>query len=313
MKKTIIVNLLIIIILFFSADFICYLIVYNKWVNFSKNTGRELPEFKYTLKLNGFDKRYPEIKKYSFRKPVGLNYKKKPIIFFGCSYAYGYTLKDNQILSYKISKLSKRPVYNRSACGWGIQHMLYQLRRNDFYEEVKEPEYIIYIYIPDHLSRLFLFVMNTPSSYNDIYLRYENINGEIKQAKQKNMSFSGFSSLKEYKNMQAKKKERSASDFDNNFNLMKALFMESKNEAKKRYPNAKFVIFKYINQYNDSYTNTTRWNELKKDGFIIFDQKELTGEYLSQDQYVFKPVVDLHPSEKAWDIIAPKLVKKLKL
>ena len=86
--------------------------------------------------------------------PAGINYTNMPVILFGCSYGWGVELNDNQTFQYKLSELTKRPVYNKSITGWGVQHMLYHLRQKDFYSTVPKPEYVIYLYITDHISRM---------------------------------------------------------------------------------------------------------------------------------------------------------------
>ena len=70
---------------------------------------------------NSYDKDY--------RKPsIVHNSTKKPIVLFGCSFAAGSGLKDDETLSARISQLTNRSVYNRGDEGLGPQMMLYQLQ-----------------------------------------------------------------------------------------------------------------------------------------------------------------------------------------
>ena len=47
------------------------------------------------------------------------------------------------------------PVYNRSfEWVWNPSNMLYQVRRADFYNEVPNPQYVIFIAIKDHIVRI---------------------------------------------------------------------------------------------------------------------------------------------------------------
>lgn len=315
--KKIMINILIFCLLFIFLDFCCFLKRYNQWSIFEKQVNRGLPVFNYSIVIKPFEEVYKFVKENNFRKPVGLNYKKKSIVIFGCSYAYGYVLKDNQILSYKLSQLTKRPVYNRAYLGWGVQHMLFQLRRDDFYKEVKNPEYMIFIFFPDHIRRMYMYVFDSPDAYNDFYLRYKLKNGQLQEVKAQGNPFSGFSMVKEYNNYKTTSSVFEDCNRDKNFDLMEEIFIESKKEAEKHFPGVKFVILKYANGPNDPqgdwYINTKRWNELKEKGFIVLGVNDLTNKKLNAAEYVYKPNVDFHPNEKAWDLIAPKLVQKLNL
>lgn len=113
----------------------------------------------YKLKYYDWDEHYPYIVKFNMRKPFGTQYKKEPIAVFGCSYAYGYKLKEEQSFGYKLSEYTKRPVYNRAYSGLGIQHMLYQLEREDFIRKFLSP------------NTLFLFI--SKGIFQDVIVKNE--------------------------------------------------------------------------------------------------------------------------------------------
>lgn len=69
---------------------------------------------------------------------------KKPIIIFGCSFAYGAMLNEEQKIHTKLSKLLKRNIYNFGQCGAGIQFMYSLLNTEDFFKQIKG--YYIHIY-----------------------------------------------------------------------------------------------------------------------------------------------------------------------
>ena len=82
---------------------------------------------------------------------------KKPILIFGCSFANGSTfLEDKQAPAHKLSKLTKRNVYNFAMNGCGLQHMLYITQHclEKYMTQNEKPEFAIYFYIPNHLQRL---------------------------------------------------------------------------------------------------------------------------------------------------------------
>lgn len=92
------------------------------------------------------------------------------------------------------------------------------------------------------------------------------------------------------------------------------IFMkEVKNETSKKFPNSKFVILLYDDSlyWKDiDFINHANWDLLRKEGFYIFDTKELTNKDLSKKEY--KAEDFYHPNAKAWEEIVPPLVQKLK-
>ena len=145
MKKKflyIVINLLLILVILFGVE----LSIWNKENQFLKDNGiiqkNESIGFHKGIKNFHFDiDHFPTPENGYGVSPEGLNYKKKPIILFGCSYAYGYQLEREQTLTYKLAQNAKIPVYNRAFTGWGIQHMLYQSKIEKLYEILPEPEY----------------------------------------------------------------------------------------------------------------------------------------------------------------------------
>lgn len=308
--KIIFINFFIFIFTFMCID----MFFYTNIANYIKKTcvleKKEYKPFPYFQKVSNFEENYQEIKTSQFRKPEGVTYKKKPIIIFGCSFAYGSGLSDNQTFGYKLSHFSKRPVYNRAFSGWGIQHMLYQIRKDSFYKEVREPEYVIYVFIDDHIRRMYLDIFDP--SHKSIYLRYKEKKGKLIERKPLFPFLWCFYSVNQYQLVKACKINDKIENEDKNFNFMKKMLLESKREIDKKYPKEKFIIIKYGTHMEEPswYIKTDRWKELEKEGFIVLDTNELTRKDLSSKKYCLE---DNHPNEKAWDLIVPKLVEKLKL
>lgn len=306
-KKKAIKKIFFIIIILFILLVIMEITLY---IAYGKRVKKELekqhstysyPE--YSPKLMDFDDWYKLNCPKCFRNPVGLNYKKMPIIIFGCSFAYGERIDEEQTVSYKLSYLTKRPVYNRALGSWGVQHMLYQLRRKDFYKQVKKPEYVIYIYINDHIRRLYNYVY----SANELYmgLIYKKNKDELTQDHLLMPYIDGLYINKIIREYYAQKIGYDPKRFNQNFDFLKLHFIKSKKELEKNYPNTKFVIL----IYQDSFTD--RWPELEKEGFIIIKVKDLVSVNLNNNKY--KAYDNVHPNGKAWDVILPVLIKKLNL
>lgn len=307
--KTVFINLLIFIICFVSLDYFLCEREYFKEKKVAVKNKIKIDPFEYSLKMVYFGDYYKSFARDKKRKEFGLQLKKPPILVFGCSYAYGYSLLDKQTFCYKLSLLSKRPVFNRSYSGWGLQQMLYQVRRNDFYKEVKEPEYVIYVFMPDHVRRLYFHSLGL--SRGGFYIGYKEKRGRLEETKPLTLQLSRFYMFKIFQqNFIIDKILMNEKNQNKNFDLLKKHFVESKNAIQKKYPKTKFIILKYPFSLNMWYSTNNRWKELEKEGFIVLDLEQLTGRDLTQKKY---KLADGHPNEKAWDLIVPKLVEKLNL
>ena len=64
----------------------------------------------------------------------------------GGSDTWGQELSENETISAQFANITKRPTYNRAGNGWGPAQLLYQLRNKKIYEQIIEPEYIIYTF-----------------------------------------------------------------------------------------------------------------------------------------------------------------------
>lgn len=269
-----------------------------------KSTSNNLPFHagikKFQLDLNEF----PTKKYNTGRLPEGLEYKKKPIVIFGCSYAFGYNLENSETLSYKLSHKAKVPVYNRAYNGWGIQHMLYQVKNELFYKKVPEPQYVIYLYIPDHINRLYY---NAFLSYDTICekfnLRYKEKNGELKEITHDNIFLNQFQRLyltnkiNQYIILNTAKTEK-------HYNFALKHFIEAKKEMQKHWSDTKYVVLFYTSSNKENYLK----NKLKENEFIVIDADEITNKNLWNNEYMRE---DIHPTEEAWNIVVPKLIEKL--
>ncbi len=328
-----IIALLLTLCSFLLFDFIYSVCNYNNLVNrYSQEykTPKERqffyenhkPKFKYFSKISHF--KYL-LKNMNFLTYIGTK-KDKSILLFGCSFAYGAFLKDNETFAYKLSEKSNRTVYNRALCAFGLGQMLYQATDENLYNSIKDkPEYAIYVYIPDHLTRSCHYKYGVSIDYGDnYYLSYVLKDGKIEEKTpiinylNKLTIFHDISKniLCSYKNYGTNEEE--------NFDFVKAHFIEARKNLQKTFPNLKFVIIKYpyntdnpdfYNKESNEYANmncffSKRWKELEDEGFIILDVEKLTGINVNDKKY---QIPDKHPNEKAWDIITPKVIEALKL
>lgn len=312
--KKIIIFLLVNSFLISFGLFLTEIIIWKSENNYLKNIN-VLPSSINRLKFHPGIKssepyldKFPNISENWGRLPEGEQYKnKKPIVIFGCSYAYGYNLSAEQTLSYKLANAAKRPVYNRAWIGWGIQHMLYQAQYEKLYEQIQEPEYVIYLYINDHLRRLYLMSF---AAWNlleeEPNLRYKEKNDKLILIQNKNPILRQIKRLYLTNKLHTLYVEKHLlKNQEKCYNFALKHFVEAKSEMQKHWKDTKYIVL----FYNDNTDNKDFKAELEKNGYIIIDSSELTNQNLEDSMYMMP---NYHPTEAAWDLIAETLAKKLK-
>lgn len=195
--------------------------------------------------------------------------------------------------------------------------MLWQTKHDKFYNKIDiEPEYAIYIFIEDHLSRLY---KSNYCPYPDrFYTHFEkstNNNGEecLIETHPFYLQLSRFQLWKNFMLEHYIPKLRE--NDDKNFDLVKLYFEEARRELQKRYPDIKFIIIKhpiftYEENQKPNIYYTERWKELEKEGFIIYDINLRLNKDFRQDKYILP---DRHPNENAWTVLSKQFVKDLNL
>ncbi len=246
------------------------------------------------------------------RAPEGLQYKKKkPIVIFGCSYAYGFLLDREQTFSYKLAQLTKRPVYNRAYSAWGSAHMLYQARMRELYRQIPEPEYVIFLSMHDHFRRLYVMTfMSGDILGENFYLRYKEKNGELIQIKNTNKFLNMFKRLYTFQKLHhfyvnniILKKD----DYTNGYDFYFKQLSESKKEMQKHWENTKFVFILYDSLKDEDIL----LNKLENDGYIVINLPAVVNKNLYDKEYILEK--DYHPNEKVWNLVTPIIAKELKL
>ena len=239
-----------------------------------------------------------------FRPVENENSKKRPIIIFGCSFAYGGELENSQTISYKLAQQTGRPIYNRARSGLGIQHMLFQLRDKEFYKIVPKPEYVIYIYMEGHPLRL-----TTPVSmtFSNCYLAfYKEKNGELVL---KDRTFYSDKLLLGYylSNFLANNYLYKSEKYIKNAERQSLKYLiDSKQEIDKNWKDTKFVVLFYRGFVSDFVLN-----ELNRNGIITITSSDFLID-VKDKKYTLSETDD-HPNGLAWDMIVPVIIKKLNL
>ena len=248
-----------------------------------------------------------------YREPSGLNYKnKKSIIVFGCGYAEGVDLNDDQTFEKKLSDYLKVPVYNRGFGAGFIQHAILQVQSGKIDDIIKNSSTAIYIIAN---KKDFIRLKTYPSNLFDpqfvyskeLYPVFKDKDDDLVLINSKFPSVSGniFSRLITkvfYKNFY----EKIYSDLEE----LTIIHLEKLNEElKKLNPNIKLVVLMYCESGDMKQFNKA----LKKGGITVLYVTELTelpmNELLS-DEYQTKQYK--HPNEKVWNLLTPAIAKELK-
>lgn len=235
----------------------------------------------------------------SFRSDMNTDSTLKPILFMGCSFTYGDGIEQNETISYRTAILTGRPTYNRAGRGWGLGQFLYMARNNYIYNNIPEPEYLVYLYIDDHMNRLDRFKVEPGCiDFQPKYKVFKNGLIEEKPHFYDRIFF--------------------IADFQYNYNfrfhkitdeIVKLYFNEAEKEIHKHWKNTKLVILIYPIERDEDQNNRELWKELKKENYYkIINIKDLTDIDLTSDKY---KVDGWHPSAKVWDIIYPDIIKKI--
>lgn len=308
MKKFLkfILILLINITLLLFIDYLFFYYIETKKENLGFKESIEI--YKKCTHIINLDELYNENEKNNYFRDFEKKTTKKPILIFGCSFGYGFLLEPEQSVSYKLSEYTGRSVFNRSMSGLGIQYVPYIVEHYNLEKTINNPEYIIFIFIDNHLYRLYREIMDIDYPYLDILYKE---NEKILEERKPIYSFLFKSSIIRYINLNLILYMYNKKNQDEIFDFMKAHFLKMKSILNKKFPNSKLVILQYEENENSWIFNNPRWNELRDEGFIIINSYELTNEHLFEEKYRIPN--DVHPNEKAWDLLVPKLAERLEL
>lgn len=300
------------IFLIFLSDVIIYFYYAHTYQKTHFNIF-ERPKFSYILKPNyGIDiETYFDGSDNVFRgrKPDGLEYSQKPpIVVFGCSFAQGQFLQDNQTFSYKLAHILKRPVYNRAFPGRGIGLMYWQSIDKGFYKNVPPCSDAVYIIAKDHYRRLFInfidiFDLHLTGHFNqknnELYLDGKNY--------LKNLMISSYT----YKILNNKyvnwyiynpKHEQKIT------NTVVLYFVKTRENLQNHWKRPVNFTVIYYNDEPLPYKEVL-FKKLKNNNFKIIDLSNLTDINLNSEEY--KDSSNRHPTEKAWDVLTPLIAEQL--
>ena len=290
----IIVNLILIVVFLFLAEFVVFFV--EKKFNDKYKTN---PPFMIFKKNPSFD-----IYKNMFREPVGLDYKKEPIFMYGCSFGYGLFLEGNDRPDYILSELTKRPVYNFSLYGEGFQQALYVMQNQEIIAPA--PKYVIYIFHYDQIRRLY--------SQADMFRTEKFLSYKIN----KNKIIFDTTSPHFIENTYLYRKILQTVlhphsyyfSTDNAYKKFK-LFVDNMNaEIHNKYPDAKFIFVFYDNRYNClTKKQLEDFKKSENSKFKIIYLPDILGKsFYNRQNRLWDNV---HPNSNAWKTVIPEIVKNM--
>ncbi|MGN0005268.1 MAG: hypothetical protein ACI37Z_04795 [Candidatus Gastranaerophilaceae bacterium] len=243
------------------------------------------------------------------RKPDGLEFsKKKPLLLFGCSYAYGFALNQNQTLSYKLAHILKKPVYNRAVTGNGFQLMYIMSTKDRLYKDLPTPDTVMYVMLNDHFRRMLGETFDIRDRYFYPYFEYKNGDLIYDNHKNKILNFLKSSYLTRLilKNkIICQLNDYNNADYLTDFAL--AYFVKTREQLEKRY-NTKLKF--YVVLFDVYLFRDMLKEKLKQNGFEVIDVKDFSDENFYSDKYFSKETI--HPREITWDVLTPEIAKRMK-
>lgn len=306
--KIIIINFLLLFLCFLAIEGIAYFSFRTQVADNLRKTNR-INQLNDVVKYS--KAYYMNYENYSFHfkkydKDTLSN--RKPIVCIGCSYMEGSGLKEKDCLPALISKLTGRTVYKRAISANGPQIILDEFINGTYKKDLpQDTEYFIYMYIIYHLNRLYDY--QTDCTYTEINSRYQLKSGELVKVKPPFFpDLYSFFSVKLFQNMlSVVLSDKEYSDY----HLFLAVMQKIMEEKQKQFPNAKFVIIIYPTPEEEVSMPDFVKEKLNKLGYIIIDAKQLTDRPIGS--YEYRQDDNEHPSAEAWKLIAPGLIKTLKL
>lgn len=297
MKKILIFNLILLILVFFLLDYVCFK---KYFTSFNIDTKYKDQLLKKIAVSDDFDKE--TLEHWNYRNPLNIDSNKKSIVFTGCSFTYGTGLKEEETLPYLISQMTDNPIYNLGLESAAMNHTLSLLQLGIFEEKVKkEPALVIFIYADFHLCRLVM--PNVIFELNEYLYKIKNEELVRKRPPFVVSRFTSLSLIRE--NLFYYLSEHNETYKNYLRKLLKLHILTMNKLLHEKYPDSKFMIFVYFKSpvFEDIA------NDIEKEGIIIVRANEDFQVDPIQTKYLLE---DGHPNAEIWQIIAPKLFDIIK-
>lgn len=303
MLKRIFINLLLIILVLTGLELYCYFL--------TKHDNDEFKKLADKLEANNtrqFMTKYKLMEDFNtttFRPSYFLpNPQKKPILWFGCSFAEGAGLEDEITPCYKIAHLSGRNCINKSKGATGTQFMYYQLNNDEIMSDTPDVDYVIYIFIWNHLQRLYNYQINPLIEMFN--LRYKIKNDKLVEIKP---VFRPLYSSFFIKRLLNRKVIKQTKNEHLDFELFNKVMLESVKKAKERYPNAQFIMVEFPDLSRNELP-LFEVNRLKNMGITVVKFTDFIDKDIDIYDLKYWLSDEIHPTSETWDMFLPEFTKQ---
>lgn len=312
-KFKILINIALIILFFIIADIFVYYKITDYYLKFhhlkiTHNNVKTIKEYYIKNKIEKLDNETVKgfLRGYFSDRRGVLNPRNstdKSWVFTGDSFTYGYDLKAEESLPYRISEITDHPVYNLGIPSGGLSQLLFLTESGLFDEYVGDPyppELIVYLYLDFHVNRL---VMSNQFAEPFLILYKIKNNKLVRKLPPFFVKRSALLSVLNEKlyfhvlrnnNIYKKYLEK----------LIKMHFMQIKRNIQNKYPDTKFVIIIFS---NCAYFSDIE-NELRNEGFYIINLKDDLG-FSINNRSLF--TASGHPTAYVWELVYRSLAEKL--
>lgn len=301
--------ILFIFLLFISVEYFSY----HQYV---KNTGAVSNFVCGKTSINSIPK-WSELRKY---KHIA-KHEKRPILFLGCSYTYGFRLADEETFPYLVEKLTKRLCYNFGLSGYNISEALL-LFDNNKDKDFESPEFIVYTYMFDHLQR------------NGQWQNFDSYRKRKLIPNQKYNFLYKFWTTQYIQNTRFSKYLWGLS-FEENIDFFFKIVEAVKTECDRKFPDSKFVVLLYsdvnedlsenfrldikenrerIDKSFDFLYSTEIRKRFENLGMTVVSTEDLIGRKMDRPKDRAENDDERpHPAAVAWNEIVPSFIKYLEL
>ena len=236
-----------------------------------------------------------------------------PIAIIGCSYAYGHGLKREETFPYLLGKYTNHPVYNYAQCGTDAIDSFNNLIANAYKDNLnlQNTDYVIYIYMYDHINR-----------YLEKYFLYGNLYNVFKLSDLERFICKNSLVRKLFVYYKLHKLVKDYPDTKEAEIYLKSVLNYMAEKVKMEMPNSKLIILIYDEklpankkessiQFELNIMKSKIWNEFAKEtGTTVIHTKDITGFIFNKDYKLNEDIAGWHPNAKAWAVLTPIFAKE---
>ncbi len=236
--------------------------------------------------------------------PIIPNDSTKSVVFFGCSFTFGWGLNDNEVMPNIVQENVKNnyKVYNFGYNGYGPHHMLAAIEHNMVAPVLKyPPKVFIYVAMDVHYYRVLGL-----NCYSRNALKYEL---DPKTNEPICVGHFGEGLKNKIENLEIVKFFRKSNTDTQNIKLFGAIILKSKKMLLDKFPNSEFHVILW--NFEDSLSKKIQ-RELIKNKVAIHLVSDISPNIITNpNKYCIHYPYENHPNYKANKIIANYITKKI--